>query len=173
MVKVIISEDSSEYLLYILISISAAILLGWIFFAIYKTRALRSQNLVIPDAAINLDFINQNFPKLAYKARKGGDESVECSICLESFRKADMIRQLSCTHIFHAKCIELWFQRNTVCCLCKRDYKDITTEAEESRVEDTRSANATSWIIEDLDNPTINSSHEETTFRNQNFDFNN
>lgn len=31
---------------------------------------------------------------------------------------------LGCRHVFHKGCIDLWFERNTQCCLCKRDYSN-------------------------------------------------
>ncbi|CAG9321837.1 unnamed protein product [Blepharisma stoltei] len=162
--------SSSQYLLYILIVISAGILAGWVIFAIYKTRQISKKNAAIgPEPAISIDFINKNFPKVAFKAKKCEEATRSCSICLQLYKKQDMIRELSCAHIFHANCIDTWFQSNTVCCLCKRDYKqNMTMENEESRIEEDLSANATQWIVEELEGPAVTTEiHELTTFRNQ------
>lgn len=48
-----------------------------------------------------------------------------CGICHESFSAAtpDICRVLDCSHVFHAKCVDLWFIKATFCPLCKSDLK--------------------------------------------------
>eukprot|EP00357_Protocruzia_adherens_P016239 CAMPEP_0114972572 /NCGR_PEP_ID=MMETSP0216-20121206/472_1 /TAXON_ID=223996 /ORGANISM="Protocruzia adherens, Strain Boccale" /LENGTH=754 /DNA_ID=CAMNT_0002332965 /DNA_START=269 /DNA_END=2534 /DNA_ORIENTATION=+ len=45
----------------------------------------------------------------------------ECSVCLDTFEKGSKVRRLRCKHVFHRDCIDLWFERNIFCPLCKRD----------------------------------------------------
>lgn len=41
-----------------------------------------------------------------------------CSICLSSFKKGEK-EILSCFHVFHMKCIKMWFHESTTCPICK------------------------------------------------------
>ena len=38
-----------------------------------------------------------------------------CRICLEDFKKDDVLRRLSCFHIFHKNCIDPWLKENGMC----------------------------------------------------------
>lgn len=44
-----------------------------------------------------------------------------CSICIEEFKEEDVseLRQLKCSHIYHDKCINLWFEKNNTCPNCR------------------------------------------------------
>ena len=44
----------------------------------------------------------------------------ECSICLENYKKDDMIIILSCNHNFHEACILPWIKDNNTCPHCRR-----------------------------------------------------
>lgn len=48
-----------------------------------------------------------------------------CAICHEAFNPSgvDICRVLDCAHVFHAKCVDLWFIKATFCPLCKSDLK--------------------------------------------------
>jgi len=50
-------------------------------------------------------------------------EAVEkkCSICLENFRRGEMIRTLPCFHSYHANCIDPWLRSKSTCPICKHD----------------------------------------------------
>ncbi|EDV22604.1 uncharacterized protein TRIADDRAFT_59008 [Trichoplax adhaerens] len=42
-----------------------------------------------------------------------------CPICLETFLSGEDIRITPCQHEFHKKCVDLWFEENYTCPLCK------------------------------------------------------
>ncbi|KAF3628279.1 putative ribosome biogenesis protein TSR3 -like protein [Capsicum annuum] len=43
-----------------------------------------------------------------------------CTICLAEYRKEDTLRILpSCGHYFHATCIDIWFQQQSTCPVCR------------------------------------------------------
>lgn len=44
-----------------------------------------------------------------------------CSICLEEMKYNDICMIISCSHIFHKECLELWMRKKTICPLC--DYQ--------------------------------------------------
>ena len=54
--------------------------------------------------------------------RKYEDEEKEdtCTICSDKFIIGDEVAVLSCSHIFHSKCIEEWGHYKAECPLCKR-----------------------------------------------------
>ena len=45
----------------------------------------------------------------------------ECSICLENYKKDDMIIILSCHHNFHEECLKGWFKDNNSCPHCREN----------------------------------------------------
>ena len=45
----------------------------------------------------------------------------ECSICLENYKKDDMIIILSCNHNFHDDCLKGWFKNNNSCPHCREN----------------------------------------------------
>ncbi|KXS20803.1 hypothetical protein M427DRAFT_345513 [Gonapodya prolifera JEL478] len=54
-----------------------------------------------------------------------------CPICLERYVGSDVLRKLSCTHEFHASCLDPWLTtRNVACPLCKHPAVDLMKLAE-------------------------------------------
>jgi len=52
---------------------------------------------------------------------EGIREDTQCSICLETVKPGDKLRQLEvCGHLFHRSCVDLWLLRSADCPLCKR-----------------------------------------------------
>lgn len=50
----------------------------------------------------------------------------ECAVCLCDFEKRDQGRVLpACAHVFHAECIDLWFQTHSTCPLCRAPVQRI------------------------------------------------
>ncbi|KAJ1812686.1 hypothetical protein LPJ56_005412 [Coemansia sp. RSA 2599] len=50
--------------------------------------------------------------------------SPECTICLVSYEKADLVRILSCSHTYHAECVDVWLtERSARCPICKMDVR--------------------------------------------------
>ncbi|KAJ2784243.1 hypothetical protein H4R18_001231 [Coemansia javaensis] len=48
--------------------------------------------------------------------------SPECSICLLQYEAGAAARVLSCGHVYHAECIDVWLtQRSSRCPICKAD----------------------------------------------------
>ena len=45
-------------------------------------------------------------------------DSLECSICLESYKFSSIIKILPCGHLYHSKCIEDWLKISNVCPFC-------------------------------------------------------
>lgn len=47
---------------------------------------------------------------------------MDCSICLQKLECE--IKFLSCTHNFHAKCIDKWLETKNTCPICKTEQKN-------------------------------------------------
>lgn len=54
-------------------------------------------------------------------------EEKECPICYIEYEKGDNVAKLNCGHIFHKKCIILWFDKNIsspTCPICRTNMND-------------------------------------------------
>ncbi|CAK8565781.1 unnamed protein product [Lathyrus sativus] len=45
----------------------------------------------------------------------------ECCICLAKYKDKEEVRQLSCSHMFHLKCVDQWLRIISCCPLCKQE----------------------------------------------------
>ena len=61
--------------------------------------------------------INEFFLLLRY----GSDFPSGCPICLEEIQRDEVIRILPCHHIFHKRCLDVWFMQKQTCPVCRRD----------------------------------------------------
>lgn len=54
-----------------------------------------------------------------------GDEERTCAICQENQTSGQAIRRVNhCTHEFHKNCVDLWFERNVRCPVCRHDIRE-------------------------------------------------
>ncbi|KAL5568664.1 hypothetical protein UlMin_025239 [Ulmus minor] len=64
------------------------------------------------------------YPKLLYseaKLRYGTSTASCCSICLGDYKDNDMLLLLpDCSHLFHVKCVNQWFQLHLTCPMCRK-----------------------------------------------------
>lgn len=49
------------------------------------------------------------------------ESDASCSICLCDYEHNDILRQLSCGHHFHKKCLDEWLRLNAKCPLCVQE----------------------------------------------------
>ena len=58
------------------------------------------------------------------RAALAADEEQACSICQDSYTEGQALRTIShCTHKFHKNCIDIWFERNVRCPVCRYDIR--------------------------------------------------
>ena len=50
---------------------------------------------------------------------RGNNPPEKCSICYENLRSFQIVRELSCGHKFHQKCVDKWFENKDTCPLCR------------------------------------------------------
>lgn len=46
------------------------------------------------------------------------EQNTDCAMCLSDFVVGDLIKKLSCDHVYHASCIDSWLQNATICPKC-------------------------------------------------------
>ena len=51
------------------------------------------------------------------------DDDNSCPICLRDFNieKSDVCRPVSCSHVYHRRCISGWLEQHETCPLCRSD----------------------------------------------------
>ena len=49
------------------------------------------------------------------------EDNSQCIICMESFNENELVKQLSCGHIFHEDCINQWLEQQKNCPFCKAE----------------------------------------------------
>eukprot|EP00493_Phyllostaurus_siculus_P003246 UN03260 len=74
---------------------------------------------------INLQHNSENTSIRDLEMRDTKEENIfgleQCVICLNDYESDDQVRRPRCGHVFHAACIEEWFERSSACPLCKDD----------------------------------------------------
>ena len=76
-----------------------------------------------------IGYVNKGFSKNQIdkiKSYKYDGENISCVICQENIEKNNDIKQLSCLHIFHSKCIDPWLTKEKNCPFCKEEHKFST-----------------------------------------------
>ena len=48
-------------------------------------------------------------------------EEEQCPICITEYEDKEVLRELSCKHLFHPECIDTWLVQNSSCPICKKD----------------------------------------------------
>ncbi|XP_020108588.1 probable E3 ubiquitin-protein ligase RHY1A isoform X1 [Ananas comosus] len=56
-----------------------------------------------------------NWSKLGWEAA----EKAECAVCLEDFRRGDILVHLPCAHRFHCSCVVPWLETTPHCPICR------------------------------------------------------
>ncbi|EJW81562.1 hypothetical protein WUBG_07527 [Wuchereria bancrofti] len=48
------------------------------------------------------------------------DSGAQCTTCMETFKKDELVAILECQHIFHRECILPWLRRHNTCPICRQ-----------------------------------------------------
>jgi len=76
-----------------------------------------TNNLLETTAEISDDLINRSV-SIVYIYN---NDNIECPICLKDIEKGNLIRQNSCSHIYHKHCLDDWFKIKHICPNCNLD----------------------------------------------------
>ncbi|XP_017568865.2 RING finger protein 148 [Pygocentrus nattereri] len=101
-----------------------AIILGYFVFVVikrlYRNRQLRIQQRELKKVA------ERAIAKLQVRTLRRTDPEVEaeennCAVCIDPFKRGDIVTTLPCSHLFHKTCIEPWLLEHHTCPMCKYD----------------------------------------------------
>lgn len=67
--------------------------------------------------------------------KKVGKSKSKCTVCLDHFKKGQIMQILPCNHKFHRKCVKTWFVDSTCCPNCRFDIKKHFKEQKSSEQE--------------------------------------
>lgn len=87
----------------------------------FKSRRNRNKGTESTSEALGEDGILGSGTK---KERVISAEDAECCICLAKYSDNDKLRELPCSHFFHAECVDKWLKINALCPLCKSEIDD-------------------------------------------------
>ncbi len=68
------------------------------------------------------------------ETRAAADVSAEtvCAICMDHGNEETPWRVLRCSHMYHADCIDMWFQSHVACPVCRTDIRNFSERNERS-----------------------------------------
>lgn len=119
------SEDSNKKQKIIIISIVSSVCLLFIILvsllgvALYKKWRLKKEmEKVTAECHAFEEKMDEIFPKKKFSELEIS-EIKTCCVCLENFSADDLVRKLSCVHIFHFPCIDKWISSQNECPMCK------------------------------------------------------
>jgi Ring finger domain len=68
-----------------------------------------------------------------------GQSDTPCAICQDTIQDGDTIRLLrACRHTFHRACVDVWFQRNVHCPVCRHDIRIVPTQPDQPTTPSTQ-----------------------------------
>ncbi|XP_072451669.1 E3 ubiquitin-protein ligase RNF128 isoform X2 [Chiloscyllium punctatum] len=75
---------------------------------------------------------------LKHGDQETGPDADSCAVCIEAYKPNDIVRILTCNHIFHKNCIDPWLLEHRTCPMCKCDIlKALGIEIDIEKAEET------------------------------------
>ncbi|XP_041051687.1 E3 ubiquitin-protein ligase RNF128 isoform X1 [Carcharodon carcharias] len=75
---------------------------------------------------------------LKHGDQETGPDADSCAVCIEAYKPNDVVRILTCNHIFHKNCIDPWLLEHRTCPMCKCDIlKALGIEVDIEKVDET------------------------------------
>ncbi|XP_048370887.1 E3 ubiquitin-protein ligase RNF128 isoform X2 [Sphaerodactylus townsendi] len=119
--------------------VTAATVGYFIFYSARRLRLARAQNR--RQRQLKAD-AKKAIGRLQLRTLKQGDKETgpdgdNCAVCIEVYKPNDVVRILTCNHLFHKSCIDPWLLEHRTCPMCKCDIlKALGIEVDiEDRVE--------------------------------------
>jgi hypothetical protein len=72
-----------------------------------------------------MDFDQLSIENETFDPAKAYNRDVTCSICLDDFRKGDVVKSLPlCKHLYHELCLKNWYEmsQSDTCPVCRRRF---------------------------------------------------
>ncbi|XP_077163844.1 E3 ubiquitin-protein ligase RNF128 isoform X1 [Paroedura picta] len=119
--------------------VTAATVGYFIFYSARRLRLSRAQNR--RQRQLKAD-AKKAIGRLQLRTLKQGDKETDpdgdnCAVCIEVYKPNDVVRILTCNHLFHKSCIDPWLLEHRTCPMCKCDIlKALGIEVDiEDRIE--------------------------------------
>ncbi|KAJ4956996.1 hypothetical protein NE237_013779 [Protea cynaroides] len=87
----------------------------------FDSAAASANTVFAPSRGLD-ESVLKSLPTFVYSSATdgGGDEVLECAVCLSEFEEDEKGRLLpQCNHSFHIDCIDMWFHSHSTCPLCR------------------------------------------------------
>uniref|UniRef100_H3BAG7 Ring finger protein 128 n=1 Tax=Latimeria chalumnae TaxID=7897 RepID=H3BAG7_LATCH len=123
--------------------VTAATVGYFIFYSARRFRTARAQNK--RQKRLKAD-AKKAIGQLQLRTIKPGDKETgpdadSCAVCIEVYKPNDVVRILTCNHLFHKSCIDPWLLEHRTCPMCKCDIlKALGVEADVEEGRDPLSA---------------------------------
>ncbi|XP_061454766.1 E3 ubiquitin-protein ligase RNF128 [Rhineura floridana] len=103
--------------------VTAATVGYFIFYSARRLRIARAQNR--RQRRLKAD-AKKAIGRLQLRTLKQGDKETgpdadSCAVCIEVYKPNDVVRILTCNHLFHKSCIDPWLLEHRTCPMCKCD----------------------------------------------------
>ncbi|CAD8085522.1 unnamed protein product [Paramecium primaurelia] len=125
-------NEQMKLIIIIVSSVAGSLLLCFCIFLIRRARQNRQMDKQTPE---DYEMREKQFTYGRSLSKKEDDQIFtvnnqiqsndlqDCAICLDPLSNQQPIKNTPCKHIFHAKCIEKWLQKNQFCPFCRFDLK--------------------------------------------------
>jgi hypothetical protein len=110
---------------YVQVGVNIIIVLKIIYIIIFNKLIDKVICIVITFEILLFLFVimKKNYKIVIYQGTRNFKyKNKKCSICLCEFIKETKIKMLSCHHIYHINCIDLWVYNNPICPTCREPY---------------------------------------------------
>ncbi|XP_075797229.1 E3 ubiquitin-protein ligase RNF128 [Pelodiscus sinensis] len=103
--------------------VTAATVGYFIFYSARRLRVARAQNR--RERQLKAD-AKKAIGQLELRTLKQGDKEIgpdgdSCAVCIDIYKPNDVVRILTCNHLFHKTCIDPWLLEHRTCPMCKLD----------------------------------------------------
>ncbi|XP_005227892.1 E3 ubiquitin-protein ligase RNF128 isoform X2 [Bos mutus] len=103
--------------------ITAATVGYFIFYSARRLRNARAQSR--KQRQLKAD-AKKAIGRLQLRTLKQGDKEIgpdgdSCAVCIELYKPNDLVRILTCNHVFHKTCVDPWLLEHRTCPMCKCD----------------------------------------------------
>ncbi|XP_074818701.1 E3 ubiquitin-protein ligase RNF128 isoform X2 [Natator depressus] len=103
--------------------VTAATVGYFIFYSARRFRVVRAQNR--RERQLKAD-AKKAIGQLQLRTLKQGDKEIgpdgdSCAVCIEVYKPNDVVRILTCNHLFHKTCVDPWLLEHRTCPMCKLD----------------------------------------------------
>ncbi|NXJ90834.1 RN128 ligase, partial [Corythaixoides concolor] len=111
------------------------------YFIFYSARRLRIARVQSRNQQKLKAKAKKAIEQLQLRTLKQGDKETgpdgdSCVVCLELYKPNEVVRILTCNHLFHKSCVDPWLLEHRTCPMCKCDIlKVLGVEVDEERAE--------------------------------------